>query len=205
MFARDEELKAIHWGIHPQVERRGVVGVTVLVALAARTAAAVADPTTAVVPDPPPAPHRVHVAPAQFAPSWDLDGFYVWLGPLGAASYVDAKWDSTFGGELAIGTVRERAPIAMVGLDLGASRWTARDGGRVWVDGLIGTRWLGRMMGASLGPILELSQLAHPHLGGSVGVWGFAGITPFARVGAVAELGMFAEIGIHVALPVLHR
>ena len=75
----------------------------------------------------------------------------------------------------------------------------------MWVDGLLGTHLLGRMMGASLGPILELSEIAHPRLGASVGVWGFAGITPFARVGTVSHLGMFAELGIHIALPVLRR
>ena len=61
------------------------------------------------------------------------------------------------------------------------------------------------MVGASAGPILELSELAHPRLGGSVGVWGFVGVTPFVRVGAVGELGAFVELGIHIALPVLRR
>ena len=110
-----------------------------------------------------------------------------------------------FGGEAALVVVREREPVGVIGVDLGASRWTAHDGGRVWVDGLVGTQLLGRMMGASLGPIVELSDLAHPRVGGSIGVWAFAGITPFARLGAVADLGMFAELGVHIALPVLRR
>lgn len=203
MCVRDEELKAIHWGIHPQVRAR--YALVCLASLAAMARVAAADPTTQITPDPPPAPRTIHVAPPRFTPSWDLDGLYLWLGPVGAASYVNAAWDSTFGGEAALVAVRERSPIALAGIDLGASRWTARGGGRVWVDGLIATRVLGFMMGASLGPILELSELAHPRFGGSVGLWGFAGIAPFVRVGAVAELGMFAEIGIHVALPVLHR
>jgi hypothetical protein len=147
----------------------------------------------------------VTVPPASFTPSWDLDGTYLWLGPLGAASHVDARWDSTFGADLALVVVRERERLGLVGVDLGASRWTERGGGRVWVDGMMGTHLLDRMMGISLGPIVELSDLAHPRLGASIGVWGFAGITPFARLGAVADLGMFAEIGIHIALPVLRR
>jgi hypothetical protein len=166
---------------------------------------AAADPIVATVPDAPAAPQQVVVPPATFRPSWDLDGTYLWLGPVGAASFVDARWDSTFGGEAAVVVVRERAPLGLVGVNLGASRWTERGGGRLWLDGLAGTRLLGRMMGASLGPILELSDLAHPRLGASIGVWGFAGITPFARVGAVSHLGMFAELGIHIALPVLRR
>jgi hypothetical protein len=167
--------------------------------------AASADPTVTVVPDAPGVPRPVVVPRATFRPSWDLDGTYLWLGPIGAASYVDAKWDSTFGGEAAAVIVHEREPLGLVGINLGASRWTERGGGRVWVDGLVGTQLIGRMMGASLGPILELSELAHPRLGASIGVWGFAGITPFARVGAVSNLGMFAELGVHIALPVLRR
>jgi hypothetical protein len=75
----------------------------------------------------------------------------------------------------------------------------------VWVDGLFGTYLLGHLAGFSLGPIIELSDVAHARPGGSFGVWAFTGITPFARVGSVANLGMFAEVGIHIALPVLRR
>ena len=138
-------------------------------------------------------------------PTSDLDGTYLWLGPIGAASRVDAKWDSTFGADGSIVVVRERARLALIGANLGASRWTARGGGRVWVDGLFGTYLLGPLTGISLGPIVELSDVTHPRFGGSIGVWGFAGITPFARVGGIANLGMFAEVGIHIALPVLRR
>jgi len=147
----------------------------------------------------------IGVPPTSFAPSWDLDGTYLWLGPLGAASRIDAQWDSTFGADLALVVVRERSPLALVGGNLGASRWTERGGGRVWVDGLLGTHLLGHMLGVSLGPIVELSELQHPRPGASIGVWGFAGVTPFARLGAVADHGIFAEIGVHIALPVLRR
>jgi len=206
MRVRDEELKAIHWGIPPQVRAlRRLVWPVWLAALAVGVRVAAADPPPQAVPDPPLSPHAIQGGPARAAPSWDLDGLYLWLGPVGAASYVDAAWDSTVGGEAAVVAVRERAAIALAGIDLGASRWTARGGGRVWVDGLIATRVGGLMMGASLGPVLELSELAHPRPGASVGLWAFAGIAPFVRVGAVAELGMFAEFGVYVALPVLHR
>jgi hypothetical protein len=164
---------------------------------------AAADPVPAVT-DPRGA-GPVVVPPARFRPTWDLDGTYLWLGPLGAASRLDARWDSTFGADATVVVVRERARLALVGGNLGASRWTERGGGRVWFDGLIGTYLLGHLTGISLGPIVELSDLAHPRPGASVGVWGFAGITPFARVGSVANLGMFAEVGIHIALPVLRR
>lgn len=203
MCAHYVALKPIHWGIRPQVVLRRLRRAFACVLLVMHTAAA--DPVTATVPDAPAAPAPVVVPRATFKPSWDLDGFYVWLGPIGAASYVDARWDSTFGGDAAIAIIRERAALGVIGANLGASRWTVRGGGQVWVDGLVGTRLLGRMMGASIGPILELSELAHPKLGASIGVWVFAGITPFARIGAVSDLGMFAELGIHIALPVLRR
>lgn len=157
------------------------------------------------VPDAPGASQPVVVPPATFRPSWDLDGTYMWLGAIGAAGYIDARWDSTFGGEAAVVVVHEREPLGVAGVTVGASRWTERGGGRIWVDGLVGTHLVGRMMGASLGPLVELSELAHPKVGASIGVWGFAGITPFARVGAVSDLGMFAELGVHIALPVLRR
>ena len=57
-------------------------------------------------------------------------------------------------------------------------------GGRLWLDGVIGTN-VGRMIGISAGPILELNELAHPRFGGSVGAWGFVGVAPYVRVGVV--------------------
>lgn len=195
-------LKLAQWGVRPQVFLRRLSCAFTCLLVMMRTAGA--EPP-ATVPDAPPAVQPVVVPRGTFAPSWDLDGLYLWLGPIGAASYVDAQWDSTFGGDAALVVVREREPLSLLGATLGASRWTVRGGGRVWLDGLIGTRAAGRMMGASIGPMLELSELAHPKLGASIGVWAFAGITPFARVGVVSDLGMFAELGVHIALPVLRR
>jgi hypothetical protein len=200
-------VKPIHWGVCPQVVGRRLVSaiprVLLVMVLVIHTAAA--DPLAPIAPDAPTAPHPVVVPRASFRPSWDLDGSYLWLGAIGAASRIEARWDSTFGGEAAFVVVHERAPIGLLGIDLGASRWTEREGGRVWADGMAGTRLAGRMVGASLGPLVELSELAHPRLGASIGMWAFVGITPFARVGLVSGLGGFAELGIHIALPVLRR
>jgi hypothetical protein len=201
MYADHEAPKRFPWGPGPQVARRRP---TAALAYLAVIGAAAADPIT-TEPDPPPPANPVVVPRATFTPSWDLDGVYLWLGPVGAASYVDAQWDSTFGGDAALVVVRERERVSLVGVNLGASRWTARGGGRVWLDGLIGTRAIGRMLGASIGPILELSDFVRPRIGGSIGVWAFTGVTPFARIGAVSDLGMFAELGLHIALPVLRR
>jgi hypothetical protein len=158
---------------------------------------------TATEPDAP--PRGAPPAPVVLSPTWDLDGLYLWLGPSGAASHVEAQWDSTIGADVTVIRVREHAGLGAIGGSFGASRWTARGGGRLWLDALAGTRVLGRMMGVSAGPILELSEIAHPRVGGSIGVWAFLGLTPYARIGAATELGMFAELGIHIALPVLRR
>ncbi len=221
-------MKAVHWGFHPgsavHTAHRTQGGLTRIllgaVGVIAIGATAYADPGASgssagngatadgVVPTVPDAPARAQpivVPPASIPPTSDLDGFYVWLGPVGAASRIAGHWDSTLGVEGAVMTVHEHALLGVAGVNLGASRWTARGGGRVWVDGLLGTHLLGHMLGASLGPIVELSDLDHPRVGGSIGLWGFAGITPFARIGVVDQLGMFAEVGIHIALPVLRR
>jgi hypothetical protein len=152
----------------------------------------------------PVSPPRRAPATVETHPSWDLDGLYLWLGPSGAASRIDATWDSTIGGDLSVVRVREQDLLGAVGLTIGASRWTERGGGRLWLDAIAGTR-IGRMVGVSAGPILEMSELAHPRFGGSVGAWAFLGVTPFVRVGIVDKLGGFVELGLHIALPVLRR
>jgi hypothetical protein len=163
---------------------------------------AVADPVAAIPTDPvapgTPAP------PPVLRPSWDLDGTYLWLGPTGAASWLDG-WDSTFGGVGAVVRVRERELVGTIGGAFGASRWTAHGGGRLWLETLVGTRVMGHMVGLSGGPILELAETTPPRFGGSVGLWAFAGLTPYVRVGVVESAGTFAEIGIHLVLPVIRR
>jgi hypothetical protein len=167
--------------------------------------AARGEPRVAIVPDPPARTAPPTLAPAGLPDSSNLDGLYVWLGPSGAASYIDSQWDSTIGADASVIRVREHDLLGAIGGSIGASRWTVRGGGRIWLDAIVGTPILGWMIGVSAGPIVELSDFAHPRYGGSAGVWGFAGVTPFARVGAVDQLGMFVEVGIHIALPVFRR
>ena len=80
--------------------------------------------------------------------------------------------------------VREREALAAIGGSVGASMWTERGGGRIWArrgrrDAASVAGWSARRAG----PIVELSDVAHPRVGGIVGVLGFVGVTPFARVG----------------------
>ena len=157
---------------------------------------------TQIDPDPPSRRAPAAAGAVAAEPSWDLDGLYLWLGPTGAASRIDAEWDSTIGADATVIRIRERETLGAIGVTLGASRWTVRDGGRIWLDGLAGTR-LWRMVGVSAGPIVELAELAHPRFGGSVGVWAFFGVAPYVRTGMVSDLGGFVEVGVHIALPVL--
>jgi hypothetical protein len=175
---------------------------TVICAIYAATGSIASADSVAITPDPPARTTVPTASRSSFRPSWDLDGFYLWLGPTGAASMVDADWDSTFGGDLAFVRIRERAPLSAIGVDLGASLWTARGGGRIWVDALAGTRLAGRIYGVSAGPLVEFAEVQHPRYGGSVGVWAFFGVTPFVRIGTVQELGTFVDVGVHIALPV---
>jgi hypothetical protein len=143
------------------------------------------------------------VPPAPFQPVEDLDGMYVWLGPSGAAGYIGSSWDSSIGADASVVRIREHDLLGAIGGTIGASRWTVRDGGRVWLEAIAGTRVMGRtMVGLSLGTIAELSDVEHPRLGAAVGAWAFAGVTPYVRVGAVEQLGAFVELGLHIALPV---
>ncbi|HEY4055822.1 MAG TPA: hypothetical protein VGM39_04410, partial [Kofleriaceae bacterium] len=102
-------------------------------------------PTT-IDPAPPARSSIPHVGgPSGFRPSWDLDGSYVWLGPTGAAHYIDGGWDTTFGAVLGIVRVREREPLSVLGTSIGGVMWAGHDGGRLWVDALVGTR-IGRVV-----------------------------------------------------------
>jgi hypothetical protein len=164
------------------------------------------EPIPPISPDIPPRSGPPVVGPSGFPPASDLDGFYVWLGPMGNATTTNGEWDSAFGVDLAVLRIREHAPLSAVGGTFGFSKFTQNDGGRVWLDAVVGTRVAGRMMaGLTAGPVLEVSDSEHPRAGASVGVWAFVGVTPFVRVGVVSESGAFVELGIHVALPVFRR
>ncbi|MBA2542412.1 MAG: hypothetical protein H0V17_22415 [Deltaproteobacteria bacterium] len=206
MAARSVAPRHLHLGLclHRWCRQAHLKKLTVITALLVLTGRSKADPTT-TVPDVPPRKTIPRVGPSGFPPSWDLDGLYLWLGPSAAASHVDTEWDSTIGADAAVIRIREQAAVAAIGGSLGASRWTVRGGGRIWLDAMVGTRVVGRMAGLSAGPIVELSDFSHPRLGGSIGVWTFIGITPFARLGTVQDLGMFGEVGVHIALPVFKR
>jgi len=132
----------------------------------------------------------------------DLDGTYVWLGPTGGVVRVDGAWDSAWGGGVQVVRVRERAALGVVGAWLGGVHYAARDGGRISLEAVAGTRrGFGRMLGIAVGPALELGASRHPRLGGSATAWLFAGFTPYARVGGLVDTGAFIELGVAFNVP----
>lgn len=131
----------------------------------------------------------------------NVDGLYLMLGPLGALYYLDRARQSTFGGQVVGLRVRERKPIATLGLAFGALRYTTADRGRAWVDLIVGTRIRSVHVGVGIGPVLELDQVAPARVGGQASVWLFAGIIPYLRVGHVVETGTFLEMGLQLMLP----
>jgi len=142
--------------------------------------------------------------PTRLRAAADLDGLHLWVGPIGAATHVSDAWDSAWGGSVALVRIRERAWIGALGGWLGAAHYGASDGGRLWLDGVVGTRRLvGQMIGVGLGPVLEVGDLQHPRLGAQASIWCFAGVVPYARLGVLEQSGPFAELGISVSLPTL--
>jgi hypothetical protein len=177
---------------HPA--RRAAWGLLSLVVLIAGTAEA--DPAGNPAGDPAPVPG--------LRASSDLDGLHIWVGPIGAATHVDGAWDSAWGGTVAALRIRERAPLGAVGAWLGGAHYALRDGGRVWIDGVVGTRLLGgKMIGVAAGPVVELGDLHHPHVGAQASIWCFAGVVPYARLGVLEASGPFVEVGISLSVPAL--
>jgi len=149
------------------------------------------------------APAHADAAPKLRAAS-DLDGLHIWLGPVGAATRVEGSWDSAWGGTIAAIRIREAAPIGALGVWLGGAHYALRDGGRLWLDGVVGTRRLGgRMLGTAAGPVVELGDLRHPRLGAQASIWCFAGVVPYARLGVLEASGPFVEVGLSLGLPAL--
>jgi hypothetical protein len=134
----------------------------------------------------------------------DLDGLHLFVGPIGAATFVEDTWDSAWGGNVALIRVREHAWLGTAGAWIGAAHYGATDGGRVWIEGVAGSRRvLGRMIGVGGGPVVELSDQRHPRLGGQASIWCFAGVVPYARVGVLEASGSFVELGVSLSIPTL--
>jgi hypothetical protein len=134
--------------------------------------------------------------------SANLDGVYLAVGPVGSAVHTETSWDAAFGGELTLARITERRPIAALALSLGGHRYSERDTGRLWLEGMAATRWLrGTPIGLAGGPTLEVDRVIPARLGAQATLWAYVGVIPYMRVGAVDKSGIFFEMGLRIPLP----
>ncbi len=132
----------------------------------------------------------------------DLDGLYVTLGPVGAATRVEGEWLSAVGGELSVVLVRERCLPAAVGVDVGGMSYAGRDGGRLWAEAEVAVgRPLPFGLGIGGGVAAEVDANRRPRWGWQGTLWVFAGIIPYFRVGSVEESAGFLEVGVMIKIP----
>jgi hypothetical protein len=135
--------------------------------------------------------------------SGDLDGDRLLLGPVGAAVRIEAEWDTAFGASIGWLRLRERRALSAFGVTFGGARYSARDGGRLSLEGIAGTRRLGGVLiGLTCGATVELGDVQHPRGGVTGSAWVFAGVVPYVRAGWLDEAGGFVELGLAIALPV---
>jgi hypothetical protein len=130
----------------------------------------------------------------------DLDGIYLTLGPVGAASRVADSWYSAVGGELSIVDVVEHRFPAALGVSGGGVSYAGRAGGRLWLEAESGiSRPL--PMGLGIGVAAEVDRVRPPRLGPEATLWIYWGIVPYVRIGTVRETGSFVEAGLMLKIP----
>lgn len=145
---------------------------------------------------PAPAPAPATTTPP-FRALGDLDGTYLWLGPIGSIALDRDGGDSAFGGVAAVTVVREARRVAVRGVAFTAVRRADADRGQLALEAVAG---LGSHLGISLGPMLDVAALAHPAVGATVGVWSMLGPTLTARAGWTGD-GWTLTAGLAILLP----
>jgi hypothetical protein len=138
----------------------------------------------------------------ELAATANLDGLYLAAGPLGGGAVSQDGWTGTFGGEVILVRVRERRPLAALGLVAGAVRYADVERGRLSVDLLAGTRRpFGVALGIQAGGLVEVDEIRRPRPGVQGTLWLYAGILPYVRAGTIQETGAFFELGLRIPLP----
>jgi hypothetical protein len=131
-----------------------------------------------------------------------LDGTYVTIGPVAAATRVEGEWTSSVGLELSVARVDERRFPAAWGIAGGGVSYASRPGGRLWLEaeGAL-YRPLPFPVGVAAGVTAEVDATRPPRWGAQGTLWFLAGFVPYARVGAVEESGHFVELGVMLKIP----
>ena len=131
----------------------------------------------------------------------DLDGWYLTIGPVGAASHVAGDWLSAFGLEASVVRVTEHGLPGAIGLCGGGVSYAGRAGGRLWAEIEVG---LGSPLplGLGVGAAVEVDPVEPPRSGVEATLWAYAGLVPYVRVGTVKISGGFIEAGVMIKVPV---
>ena len=133
----------------------------------------------------------------------DLDGWYVTLGPIGAAVEVEGQWVSAAGGELSVAHLAEARVPAVLGACVGGVSYGSRAGGRLWLEGEIGLeRPLPFALGIGIGVAAEVATVGATRLGAQATLWAIGGVVPYVRVGALETTGGFFEAGVMFKVPI---
>jgi hypothetical protein len=142
-------------------------------------------------------------APEELPSAADLDGWYLTIGPIGAATHVGDGWWSAAGGELSVVHLGEAAFPAVAGACVGGVSYGGRPGGRLWLEAEAGmARPLPFGLGLAAGLAVEVDRTLPTRLGAQATLWAGAGFVPYVRVGFLDVTGKFAEAGIMLKVPV---
>ncbi len=133
----------------------------------------------------------------------DLDGWYVTVGPLGAAVDVAGQWISAAGGELSVAQLAEARIPAVLGVCAGGVSYGSRAGGRLWLEAEVGLeRPLPFALGIGIGAAAEVATVGPTRLGAQATLWAIGGLVPYVRVGALETTGGFFEAGVMFKVPI---
>jgi hypothetical protein len=131
-----------------------------------------------------------------------LDGVYITVGPVGAASRVGEAWVSAVGAEVSVVRVAETRIPAALGVAVGGISHSGLPTSRLWLEAEIAVlRPLPLPVGLGAGLATELHTVSPPRLGAQATLWFLAGLVPFVRAGAISGSGTFIELGVMLKIP----
>ena len=133
----------------------------------------------------------------------DLDGWYLTLGPVAAATHVEGRWISAVGGEISIAHLAETRIPAVLGICGGGVSYGSLPGGRLWLEAEVGLeRPLPFALGLAVGATAQVDRTDPPRLGIQATLWAVGGVVPYVRVGTVEVNGAYVEAGVMLKVPV---
>lgn len=146
-------------------------------------------------------PARVQAAPTPLPTAAAIHDTFIAIGPVAAAVYAPGGWRGAFGGEILFGRMDESSVVTVAAVTLGAADLSNGDRGRMWAEGVLGTRRvLGITGGVSAGLAVEFHPVEPPDLGAHASLWVYAGVVPYIGVARIAGATSI-DFGIRLPLP----